>query len=120
MPHKFSSKFHSANQYSNPSDIPSPSVSGFVGSVIPIMTEMKIFAGSPFCQSLKSSSSLLPRVSLVIRILKILCDFSVGCNKSPSMCINGASSGCSIPLSGFEKANANSCKSFIPSSSESK
>ena len=119
MLHKLPSKSHSANQYSNPSYIPSPSVSGLVGSVIPIRMEMKLFAGSPFCQSLKSSSKRFPRVSFEINILNILWAFSVGCSKSPSMCNRGASEGCSIPLSGFEVTRANSCKSIKPSSSES-
>ena len=117
--HRFPSKSHSANQYSKPSYIPSPSVSGLVGSVIPIKMEMKLFAGSPFCQSFKSSSRRLPLVSFEIRMLNILRDFSVGWSKSPSICKRGASEGCSIPLSGFEVTRANSCKSISPSSSES-
>ena len=119
MLHRLFSKSHSANQYSNPSYMPSPSVSGFVGSVIPISIEINALAGSPFCQSLKSFSNLFPRVSFEINILNILWVFSVGCNKSPSMCNNGASEGWSIPLSGLEFTNANSCKSTRPSSSES-
>ena len=117
--HRLFSKSHSANQYSNPSYIPSPSVSGFVGSVIPIRMDMKALGGSPLSQAVKSLINLLPRCSFDINILNILCLFSSGCSKSPSICSSGASDGWSIPLSGFEETRANSCKSTNPSWSES-
>ena len=66
---RFWSKFHAVNQYSNPSYIPSPSVSGLVGSVIPKRIEMIAFGGSPCCHPLKSVSNRFPRVSFVMRML---------------------------------------------------
>ena len=100
--------------------MPSSSVSGFVGSVIPRSNEMKTFGGSPDCQALKSSKSRLPRESLEIKIWKTRCAFFVGCWTSPSSCRRGASAGASIPFSGFAVAKANSCKSTKPSLSLSK
>ena len=69
MLQRFCSKSHSVNQYSNPSYIPSSSVSGLVGSDIPRSVERIAFGGTPACQSLKSLNKRLPRVSLVMRIL---------------------------------------------------
>ena len=120
MDQRFWSKSHDVNQYSNPSYIPSPSVSGMVGSVIPKTTSMKALGGSPCCQALKSFSKRLPLVSFEMRMLNTRWAFSVGCWKSPSTCINGASLGCSTPLSGCSVARANSCRSIRPSSSPSK
>ena len=76
---RFSSRSQEVNQYSNPSYMPSPSVSGMVGSVIPRTTSMKAFGGSPCCQALKSLRRRFPRVSLEMRMLNTRCAFSVGC-----------------------------------------
>ncbi len=120
MDQRFSSKSHDVNQYSKPSYIPSPSVSGMVGSVIPSTTSMKALGGSPCCQALKSFKRRLPRVSFEMRMLNTRCAFSVGCWKSPSTWSNGASLGWSTPLSGCSVARANSWRSIKPSSSPSK
>ena len=103
------------NQYSKPSYIPSSSVSGLVGSVIPSNNEMNTFGGSPDCQALKSSSRRFPRESFEMRIWNTRCAFFVGCWTSPSSCNNGASAGASIPFSGLDVAKANSWRSTNPS-----
>ena len=100
--------------------MPSSSVSGLVGSVMPSSNEMKTFGGSPDCQALKSSKRRFPRESLERRIWKTRCAFFVGCWTSPSSCISGASAGALIPFSGFDVARANSWRSTKPSLSLSK
>ena len=66
---RFWSRSHEVNQYSKPSNIPSPSVSAMVGSVMPSTTSMKALGGSPCCHALKSLSKRFPRVSLEMRML---------------------------------------------------